>query len=149
MNIYTSEGYSASSALQFRCAFLNPLYDSASKTCEDTLGNPKPCTSITDKVTSWTALAPLTDRCPPSKQGVAEPYDIIGYAEIKIIDVFASGPATSAATATNCACRSLGPENFTAPEFTSKAVIINDISCVSCDDPAIEELLGKRAFLVK
>jgi Flp pilus assembly protein TadG len=132
---------------QFRCAFLNPLYDSAHKTCADGA-----CNSATDTVISWSPLVPIIEQCPPGLQGAKfEPYDIIAFARAKIINVHIKAEGgVGSGSPNNCACQALlANQGYTSSPVSETALIINAIDCVFCDDPDIDELLGKRSFLVR
>jgi hypothetical protein len=136
LSIFTNNGYINSLARQFRCAFKNPLYDSDKKTCSDGT-----CDSILDNVTSWDVLAPLLsspDGCPPGDQ--PDPETVVGYAEISILEVYASGGGGT----NDCACNAFDAPNI--PGSTPNAILVNNIVCTSC--PA-DDILGSKPKLVQ
>lgn len=137
VSVYADNGSKNSVARQMRCAFYNPLYDSLNKTCADGL-----CDSATDTVTSWSPIVPVfePDGCPPGAQ--PSPYEIVQYARLKILEVYASGGGGT----NECACGAYDAPPLTGP--TPNALLVNAINCVMCPE-AEEELLGKRSVLVR
>jgi hypothetical protein len=137
VSVYSDNGYKNAAARQMRCAFLNPLYDSLNKTCADGL-----CDSATDTVTSWSPIVPVFEEagCPPGAQ--PDPYEIVSYARLKILDVYASGGGGT----NECACGAYNAPPSSGP--TPNALLVNGITCVSCPE-AEEELLGKSSVLVR
>lgn len=137
LTVYSSNGNNNAAARQFRCAFKNPRYDSANKTCGD--GN---CDSITDNVTSWSVIVPVFDEatggCPPGDQ--PGPQTIVKYAKVRIIEVYASGSGGTS----RCACEAYNADRTYGP--TDNAIKIDDVRCVDC--PATE-FLGTKAVLVR
>jgi Flp pilus assembly protein TadG len=134
--VYSSNGGNNAAARQFRCAFMNPLYDSEHKTCN----GGGPCTSSSDTVDIWNVIVPYFDvsGCPPGNQPL--PYTVIGYAEIGVMQVYASGGGGT----NECACGAYDAPPPGGP--TPNAIVIKSIRCIDC--PA-SEFLGKSAFLVK
>jgi Flp pilus assembly protein TadG len=136
LTIYSSNGNNNAVMRQFRCAFMNPLYDSAFKTCVD--GN---CNSSLDTVTSWKVIVPVFHNtgCPPGAQ--PSPSLVVKWAVLRIIQVYASGGGGT----NECACGEYDAPAMGGP--TPNAIIIDDIECINCSDPS--PLLGRRAGLVK
>jgi hypothetical protein len=127
--INTTQGLPDMVVRQFRCAFLDPLYDSVNKTCGDGA-----CDSELDTVVSWSTTIGLVADCPPASQGQRMPVKVVGYARILLTDIFALGSATNDDRPMNCACNALGAESFTEPVFSEKAIIINAIECKTCSE---------------
>ena len=83
--VTTTMGIDQPAIRTLRCAFKDPTYDTVNKTYD-----------INGRVASWTVIVPIvrsinpgTSNCPPSKQGAPnEPYEIVQYAEITIIEIY-------------------------------------------------------------
>jgi Flp pilus assembly protein TadG len=135
LTIYSSNGNNNAAMRQFRCAFLNPLYDSDRKTCADGV-----CDSSTDNVTRWKIIVPVFDSagCPPGAQ--PQPYLVVKWAEVTVKQVFASGGG-----GTNyCACGQYNAGHTTGP--TDNAITVTKIECTSCSDSSF---IGRKVALVK
>lgn len=137
---------------QFRCAFINPLFDSENKGCVNSSNTVVPCSSFTPgsgiKVKWWTPLVPIVDQCPPGNQ--PGPLHVIKYARAKITEVnIRSGGGVGSGSPNNCACTALGASNYIPSPINEYSVIINGITCASCDSDDIYRLLGRRGVLVK
>jgi len=135
LTIYSSNGNNNAVMRQFRCAFLNPLYDSDRKTCADGV-----CDSSTDTVTRWKIIVPVFSSagCPPGSQ--PSPYLVIKWAEVTIKQVYASGGGGT----NKCACGA-----YNAPAMggsTPNAIIVTKIECTSCDSSSF---MGRKPALVK
>src|SRR3990170_3042514 len=150
-NVYTTHGTLAPSIRAIRCAFKDSSYDTINKVC--TGGSTPVCgDEVSDKGYSWTVIVPIlqstnpgTPNCPPSQQGEDEPYEIVQYAEITIIEIYAkSGGKPSCPD-----CPDYDDYNFPLPpggdENTMK---ISAIRCVTCPE-ASTELLGRTPVLVR
>ncbi|MCM2357780.1 MAG: pilus assembly protein TadG-related protein [Geobacteraceae bacterium] len=125
--IYTTNSNDNDIARQFRCAFKNPNYRSADKTCsDDPQGKCGP--GAGNNVTSWKVLVPLLEDpgCPPGAQPT--PYSVVKYARIRVTEVYASGGGGTS----KCACAAYDAPNMTGP--TPNAIIIDQIECQSCGD---------------
>ncbi|MEK7313399.1 MAG: hypothetical protein AAB065_02895, partial [Deltaproteobacteria bacterium] len=139
--VTTTMGIDQPAIRTLRCAFKDPTYDTVNKTYD-----------INGRVASWTVIVPIvrsinpgTSNCPPSKQGAPnEPYEIVQYAEITIIEIYpGSAGAGSLCSSLNCPdyvpLPSGGPDN---------AIKISAIRCVTCPE-ATMELLGRTPVLVR
>ena len=136
LTVYTSNGNVNSLQRQLRCAFKNPLYDSANKTCAD--GN---CNSSSDNVTSWTVLVAIVQSpngCPPGDQ--PSPDTVVSYGRMTITEVYATGGGGT----NECACSA-----YDAPAMTGSqpnAIRVTSLQCLAC--PATE-YTGSTPVLVK
>jgi len=123
--IYTSNSNDNSLARQFRCAFKNPDYRSADKTCSDNPGGA--CGPGAGRnVTSWKVLVPLLEEtgCPPGAQPI--PRLVVKYAKVRITEVYASGGGGT----NRCACGAYDAPNMGGS--TPNAIIIDQIECQPC-----------------
>jgi hypothetical protein len=125
--IYSTNSTDNSLARQFRCAFKNPDYDSLNKTCSDNINSI--CGPAAGRnVSSWTATVPIFDEagCPPGAQPL--PYNVVKYAKVRIIEVYADGGGGNS----DCACQAYDAPNI--PGSNPNAIIIDQVSCVACND---------------
>jgi hypothetical protein len=138
--IYSTNSADNSLQRQFRCAFKNPDYDSANKTCSDNLN--KICGPTAGRnVSSWTVTLPIYEEagCPPGDQ--PNPYNVVKYAKARIIEVYADGGGGT----NKCACEAYNAPNM--PGSHPNAIIVDQVTCVACDDTY--KKLGNVPKLIK
>ena len=138
-SLYTTQGTSSTVFQDIESAFYNPDYDTGSKLCTtDSDPIPKPCATISDTgkkyVSTWTVIVPVSTSANP---GIPpNPAPVYGYAKITITR--ACGPGNSSG------CLGKSPGDVCSGSETD--IIINNIECVSCDDPS--NMLGAKPNLV-
>jgi Flp pilus assembly protein TadG len=136
--VYTDHGLKSNVIREFRCAFKDPTYDTENKTFR-----------AGGEVESWTVIVPVLDECPPSKQGNPDPYEVIDWGQIKIVEIYTK---TSPPKCPGC-CRTCDdydplPEDIDLDDgkvFTS-AIRISELNCENC---ATATFFARRARLVK
>jgi hypothetical protein len=134
--VHANNGSDEKSIRNFRCAFLNPVYDSANKICATSDGKCGPG----DTVTSWDVIAPVfsTDDCPPGEEPGTR--QVVAYAKMTIIDVY----STNKSIEPFCAC--VAYDAPSSPPSVPNGIVINKIECVDC--PATS-FFGNTHVLVK
>jgi Flp pilus assembly protein TadG len=120
--IYTTQGTSSELFKQMESTFNDPNYDKENKEFSG------------GEVTGWWVLVPVTLDCNPANQTI-EPFNVWGYAWIRIISVCDTGGGNP--------CRPYHTNHCAYPH----EVVIDRIACVSCaDSPSAS---GDKTLLVK
>ncbi len=119
--IWTTQGTSSELFKQMESSFNDPNYDKENK--EFSGGD----------VSAWWVLVPITKLCNPGAQ--PKPFDIWGYAWLRIISVCDTGGGNP--------CRPYSTKHCLYPH----EVVVDRIACVSCADAPTDS--GSKALLVK
>jgi hypothetical protein len=133
--IYTTMGGDTTTMRKMESVMYNPNFDADHKDIDSN-----------GKVVGWTVIVPVTRLCPPGAQGIGvglDPKEVWGYVQMHIsaICVPGGGPGCSGSTGYSA------PMSVCSSYPGKKVIIIDKITCVTCDNSGLLE--GLKPALVE